>query len=119
MCFCWLISSSRIATHDKRFDPRVPSTTCLFSLLRSTASQERRDEEKRRQQRKEDVVVGKTSAIRDATDYTLDPTATENEWLRQASQTERQVFQWTERGMASLRMVRTYNVSSFTTKNVG
>jgi hypothetical protein len=81
-------------------------STRLFNLSRSAASQERRDEEKRRKQRKDDVVVGKTSALRDATDYVLDPKATEGEWLQQASKIERKIFQLTEQGMASLRMVR-------------
>jgi hypothetical protein len=83
------------------------STTRLFNLNKSAASQERRDEEKRRKQRKDDVVVGKTSALRDANDFILDPKATEGEWMKQASKLERKIYQLTEQGMASLRMVRT------------
>lgn len=71
----------------------------------SAAGRERRDEDQRRRQRKEDVVIGKTSALRDATDYALDPKATEEAWLNQASRIEQQVFRLTEIGMDSLKTV--------------
>jgi len=71
----------------------------------SAAGKERRDEEKRRIQRKDDVVPGKTSALRGATDYELNSKATEEEWLRQASAVDKKVFRLTEEGMESLKMV--------------
>ena len=71
----------------------------------SAAGRERREEDQRRRQRKEDVVIGKTSALRDATDYALNPKATEEEWMRQASRVEQQIFRLTEDGMEALKMV--------------
>ncbi|CAB9498311.1 expressed unknown protein [Seminavis robusta] len=77
----------------------------LLMSSRSAASQERRDEEKRRKQRKSDVVIGKTSALRDASDLALNPKATEEEWMRQASREDQKVFSLTEEGMESLKML--------------
>ena len=59
---------------------------------------------KRRKERAEDVVIGKTSAITDASDYKFDVSSTEEQWMRQASKVEREVFKQTERGMECLRM---------------
>ena len=72
----------------------------------SASAQERREEEKRRLERKADVVIGKTSAKPDAQDFRIDPTATEQEWMRQASSVEQKVFRETEIGMQRLRLVR-------------
>jgi len=72
----------------------------------SAAEQERRNEDQRRRERKTEVVVGKTSAVQGAKDYTLDVTSTEEEWMRQASTTEREVFRQTERGLQMLKMLR-------------
>jgi hypothetical protein len=71
----------------------------------SASERERREEEQRRRQRQNDVVVGKTSALRDAQDYALNPQATEQEWLRQASRDEQMVYKWTEKGLEYLKMV--------------
>lgn len=71
----------------------------------SASDKERRDEEKRRSERKDDVVIGKTSAKRGESDYPIDPKATEQEYLRQASQEEKQIFHRTERGMELLNSV--------------
>ena len=58
----------------------------------SSSDRERRDEERRRNERKDDVVIGKTSAKRGESDYVLDPKATEEEYLRQASNAEQEIF---------------------------
>ena len=72
----------------------------------SNSERERRDEENRRKQRKDDVIINKTSAKRGAKDYPLDPKATQEEWLRQASSVEQQVFQFTEQGMEALNSLK-------------
>ena len=72
----------------------------------SASERERREEEKRRLVRADDVVLGKTSAIQGAKDYTIDPDATEREWLRQASNVEQAIFRETGRGMELLKMLR-------------
>eukprot|EP00977_Amphora_coffeiformis_P005494 scaffold1168_cov167-Amphora_coffeaeformis.AAC.27 len=71
----------------------------------SAAERERRDEERRRQERTQDVVIGKTSALRDATDFALNVKATEEEWMRQASEEEQEVYRHTEKGMIALKML--------------
>jgi tetratricopeptide (TPR) repeat protein len=50
--------------------------------------------------------VGKTSAVEGAKDLELDVSATEEEWMRQASAREKKVFQLTERGLQMLSMLR-------------
>jgi len=72
----------------------------------SAAEQERREEDKRRRERSQDVVVGKTSALDGATDYALDISATEQEWLRQTSETEREIARQTDLGLQMLKMMR-------------
>ena len=72
----------------------------------SAAERERRDEEDRRRARKDEVVPGKTSAKPGEKDYTLDPKATEMEWLRQASNLEQEIYAYTDKGMELLKMVR-------------
>jgi hypothetical protein len=52
------------------------------------------------------VVIGKTSAKRDATDYPIDPEATEREFLLKASQEERLVHQYTDEGMNAMKSLR-------------
>lgn len=71
----------------------------------SASERERRDEEKRRQERKDDVAIGKTSAKKGEKDYPLDPKATEEQWLRQASNVEQQIYRLTEEGMEYLNSV--------------
>jgi len=71
----------------------------------SAADRERRDEEERRRKRKDDVVIGKTSAKKGEKDFALDPKATEQEYLRQATNVEREVFRLTEAGMELLNSV--------------
>ena len=71
-----------------------------------TASErERRDEEQRRQDRASDVVIGKTSAISGESDYALDISATEEEWMRQATNVEQEIYRKTEKGMKHLKML--------------
>lgn len=72
----------------------------------SSADRERRDEGNRRKKRKDDVVIGKTSAKKGETDYALDPAATEQEYLRQASKVEQKVFLMTSEGKKMLNSVR-------------
>jgi tetratricopeptide (TPR) repeat protein len=66
----------------------------------------RRQDEKGRREREGDVVIGKTSALRGATDYVIDPKTTEAEWMRQASAVEQKIYTETERGMEMLKMLR-------------
>lgn len=83
--------------------------SCLFTGDKkknlSASERERREEEERRRKRRDDVVIGKTSAKRGAKDFSLDPKSTEEEYLRQASNIEQQVFQLTEAGLESLNLV--------------
>jgi hypothetical protein len=80
----------------------------------STSGRERRDEENRKRERKDDVVIGKTSAKKGEKDYQLNPKATEEEWVRQASTVERNIYQYTEKGMEHLKMVRSFFLLFFT-----
>jgi tetratricopeptide (TPR) repeat protein len=86
------------------------STRCspLFVSKKNLSASEfaRREESKSRRQRAGDVVIGKTSAMQDAKDYALNPKATEEEWLRQASLVEKQVYKATETGLESLKMLK-------------
>lgn len=70
----------------------------------SAANRERREEDKRRKDRTGDVIIGKTSAKVGETDYALDVAATEQEWLRQATNVEREIFLQTEKGLKLLKM---------------
>mmetsp|Transcript_17743 Transcript_17743/g.44264 ORF Transcript_17743/g.44264 Transcript_17743/m.44264 type:complete len:507 (-) Transcript_17743:84-1604(-) len=72
----------------------------------SSSERERRDEDRRRKERQDDVVIGKTSAKRDATDYPIDPEATEREFLRRASQEERMVHEFTGQGMDRMKSLQ-------------
>ena len=72
----------------------------------SAAEQERREEDKRRRERIEDVIPGKTSAINGATDYSIDVDSTREQFLRQASREEQEIYQKTELGMEMIRMFR-------------
>jgi len=77
----------------------------------TNAERERRDEERRRQVRKNDVVIGKTSAKSGETDFTLDIAATEEEWMRQASRVEQEVYRKTEQGMHHLKLLQVEEAS--------
>ena len=72
----------------------------------SASQQERRDEDKRREDRKEDVVIGKTSAKSGERDFAIDPNSTQEQWMKQASPTEREIYLRTEEGLENLKMVR-------------
>lgn len=72
----------------------------------SSSDRERRDADRRRKERKDDVVIGKTSAKRDAVDYPINPEATEQEYLRKASKEERLVHQFTDEGMNAMKSLR-------------
>jgi tetratricopeptide (TPR) repeat protein len=81
----------------------------LFSTARknlSAAEQERREEDKRRRERVDDVIPGKTSAITGASDYKIDIDGTREQWMRQATPTEQEIFRKTELGMEMIRMLR-------------
>lgn len=81
----------------------------LYSSVRknlSAAEQERREEDKRRRERIEDVIPGKTSAIKGASDYSIDIDSTREQFLRQASRVEQEIYQKTELGMEMIRMFR-------------
>jgi hypothetical protein len=71
----------------------------------SAADKERRDEEMRRNTRRDDVIIGKTSAKKGESDYPIDSKVTEEEYLRQASKVEKEIYYLTEEGMASLKSV--------------
>lgn len=49
-------------------------------------------------------MIGKTSALPDASDFDLNVQATEQEWMRQASDVEQEVYRFTELGMNALKM---------------
>jgi hypothetical protein len=68
----------------------------------TAAERERRDEERRRQERKDDVVINKTSAKKGAKDYPLDIKATEQQYLKQASRMEQEIYHLTEKGLEAL-----------------
>ena len=95
--------------------PHLYTTTkrslCLFAGNKkknlSSSERERRDEENRRRQRQDDVIIGKTSAKKGEKDYALDPKATEEQWLRQASKVEQKIFKLTDAGMEFLNSVST------------
>lgn len=95
----------------------VSSGTALFEGDKkknlSASEKEQRDEEARRRQRKDDVVIGKTSAKKGEKDFALDPKGTEQEYLRQASRIDREIYFLTEEGMQSLNAVRDVCSSSF------
>jgi hypothetical protein len=94
-----------------RFPRHALSSSSLVVLFAgkakhmSAADKERRDEDNRRRNRKDDVVVGKTSAKAGEKDYPINPKATEEDYLRQASAMERKIYQWTGEGMEMLKMV--------------
>lgn len=60
----------------------------------------------RKKKKEQDVIPGKTSAIPGATDFALDPAATEASWLQSATDTERKVFQYTQQGLDSLKALK-------------
>mmetsp|Transcript_31918 Transcript_31918/g.37204 ORF Transcript_31918/g.37204 Transcript_31918/m.37204 type:complete len:415 (-) Transcript_31918:95-1339(-) len=72
----------------------------------TAAQRARREEEQRRIERTGENIPGKTSAIPGAKDFELNVERTENEWLQQASGIDRQVREYTSRGMDMLRMLR-------------
>jgi tetratricopeptide (TPR) repeat protein len=114
-----IIAASILTGHSfhlqrERFFHRIPADRnihCryLCNTLRknvSTSEQERREEDKRRRERVQDVVPGKTSAISGATDYSIDVDSTREQWMRQASQVEQEIYRMTEIGMGMIRMLR-------------
>lgn len=99
--------------HDRivtRRETQATTTTSLFLAKKnkknlSMSEKEQRDEEERRKARQDDVVIGKTSAKRNAQDYQLDVKSTEAEFFRQASSLEQEVYKLTETGLEYLKMV--------------
>jgi hypothetical protein len=108
--FGWPTVVSFSFQHRKRLSHSASSGTVLFEGDKkknlSASEKEQRDEEARRRQRKDDVVIGKTSAKKGEKDFALDPKGTEQEYLRQASRIDREVYFLTEEGMQSLNAVR-------------
>lgn len=94
------------------FEPQCPTISSKRALNAgggkdlTSSSRERREEENRRKKRKDDVVIGKTSAKKGEKDYALDPEATEQEFLSQASYVEQKVFLMTSEGKKMLNSVR-------------
>jgi len=87
-----------------RSDESDPSD--LRNKFASAAAQERRREEKRRKERQQDVVIGKTSAKKGASDFVIDPKTTQQQYLAQVSNVEREVILQTEAGLEALRMLQ-------------
>jgi tetratricopeptide (TPR) repeat protein len=88
---------------------RRKSTHCRAASAEdglSAAARARRDEERRRLERREEVVVGQTSAKAGAKDLEINPRVTEQAWLSQANEIERQIFHLTERGMTAMKMMQ-------------
>lgn len=83
----------------------APLSLSKNKRIPSASEKERRDEEERRRRRKDDVVIGKTSAKQGEKDFALDPQTTEQEYLRQASIVEKEVFRLTGAGMEFLNSV--------------
>ena len=109
--FCRIRARDRVSL--KKVD--TPRLRKLFSSVRSGPSdgrslsaseQARREEERRRQQRAGDVVIGKTSALPDASDFALRPSATEQEYLSQANKVEQIIYKQTERGLEALKTLK-------------
>lgn len=94
----------RFSRGRKVIQPRLLTSSTGKNL--SAAEKERREEEKRRRDRADDVVVGKTSAISGASDYALDVDATREQWMRQATPIEQEIFRKTEFGLDMLKMLR-------------
>ncbi|CAJ1945368.1 unnamed protein product [Cylindrotheca closterium] len=99
----------------RSFEPQLPNLSSRGPIAAlnagggkdlSSSSRERREEENRRKKRKDDVVIGKTSAKKGEKDYALDPEATEQEFLRQASNIEQKVFLMTSNGKKLLNSLR-------------
>lgn len=72
----------------------------------SASQRARREEERRRTERQNEAMPGKTSAIPGAKDYEINVHKTENEWLNQASGSEREVKEFTTKGLEALRMLK-------------
>ena len=84
-----------------------PTASRLYDKKKplSTSEQERWEEDKRRKERKDDVIIGKTSAIPGEEDFNIDPKKTEEEWMKQASDTEQEVFRLTDLGLSKMKTV--------------
>mmetsp|Transcript_40699 Transcript_40699/g.59796 ORF Transcript_40699/g.59796 Transcript_40699/m.59796 type:complete len:427 (-) Transcript_40699:109-1389(-) len=89
---------------------RKKTTTFKYSSKNnddlSAAAKERRDEERRRKDRINDVVVGRTSAIPDAKNYEINPSATEKDFFALASDVEREVNLQTDKGLRCLKLLQ-------------
>jgi tetratricopeptide (TPR) repeat protein len=98
-----LCMSSRGNEQNSDNDKNIPK---IASTSISAASRARREEDASRERRKSDVVLGKTSAIRGAQDYPLDSKATEELWMKYASNLEQQIYRQTEIAMDQLRLLQ-------------
>jgi tetratricopeptide (TPR) repeat protein len=107
--FCFHIPKNRVSNVAGPSILRNGQRFRLFSTARkelSTAERERREEDRRRRERVDEVVPGKTSAVTGASDFAIDVDSTREQWMRQATRIEQEIFQKTELGMEMLRMLR-------------
>ena len=112
LCFP-LHSAAFLPSHQ---EARPTADVCMNAASKrnlSASERERRDEERRRQERAQDVVIGKTSALPGATNLELNVKATEEEWMRQASNVEQQVYQLTEKGMNAMKLFELEEASAY------
>lgn len=72
----------------------------------TAAEKARREEEQRRKERTFDAVPGKTSAIPGAKDFEINVQRTQLDWNDQASGSERQVREYTAKGLQALKMLQ-------------
>jgi len=88
----------------------TPPSSCLHASSSSSSDSEknknlsaaakaRREEDQRRLSRRNENIPGKTSALPTAKDFAIDPSATEQQWLSQASSLELQISRYTDEGM--------------------
>lgn len=72
----------------------------------TAAEKARREEEQRRKGRAFDAVPGKTSAIPGAKDFEINVQRTQLDWNDQASGSEREVREYTSKGLQALKMLQ-------------
>ena len=108
LALCLLVSFDATEAFVSATCQQARNPTLLAAKKRplSASEQARREEDRRRQERIADVVIGKTSAVEGAKDYAIDPSATEQEYLRQASKVEQEIFRQTDQGMHLLKMLK-------------
>lgn len=108
---CFTPSNGFLSVQRFSKQERLRPATAISEKNLSASDKERREEEKRRMARVEDVVVGKTSALLGASDYILNPSATQEQWNRQASRIEQEIARYTDLGMEMIRMLQLKDAS--------